>query len=88
MPNPKHLTCRQFIEFLHEYFDGNQPPDIRATFEAHLRACPDCRTYLQTYRHTIKLARAAVAVNDKDAVDSVPPALINAVLHAMHSARG
>lgn len=74
------LTCRQLIDFLDDYVEGTQPPDVRAAFEAHLGVCKACRDYLATYRDTIRLTQAA---GDSDATTSGAPAdLVRAILKA------
>ena len=53
------LTCRQFVDFLDAYIDGELADEPRATFEVHIEACPPCRDYLKSYADTIRLARGA-----------------------------
>lgn len=73
------MTCRDFIEFLHEFLDGGLAPPQRAVFEHHLRICPSCVAYLSTYEKTIELGREALA--DEPAAD-MPEALVTAILAA------
>jgi anti-sigma factor RsiW len=79
------MTCRQFIEFLLEYIEERLSAEERERFDAHLRICPDCRTYLETYGKTVELARLAES-------DSVPPDvpedLIQAILRSRTRATG
>jgi anti-sigma factor RsiW len=76
------LTCRELLDFLDRYLDGELPPDTGARFEAHLRACEECVAYLNSYRQTIRLA--AAAWKDAEPVpDDVPPLLIQGVLQAI-----
>jgi len=73
------MTCREVIDFLLEYVDGELPAESRAVFERHLAACPECREYLATYQTTIALGRAACQSADAEFAD--PPAeLISAIL--------
>lgn len=75
------LTCRDAIEFLAAYIDGDLAAVQRALFERHLAACPDCRTYLRQYQTTIHLAKAAAA--EDDAIGAgVPEPLVDAILAA------
>ena len=74
------LTCRQIIDFLDDYVDGSQPEDVRAAFEAHLAACPECEDYLATYRDTIRLSRSLCA-DDADP-PGLPATLRAAILDA------
>jgi hypothetical protein len=79
------MTCRQFIEFLLEYIEERLSAEEQERFDAHLRICPDCRTYLETYGKTVELARLAES-------DSVPPDvpedLIQAILRSRTRANG
>lgn len=73
------MTCRDFIEFLHEFLDGALAPSQRAVFEHHLRICPSCVAYLSTYEKTIELGREALA---GDEAEDMPEALVTAILAA------
>jgi anti-sigma factor RsiW len=77
------MNCREFTEFLHEYLFGDLPAAERAEFEGHLAECPWCVAYLDSYRKTIELERAAYDGPE----ESPPPAdapeeLIRAILRA------
>lgn len=74
------LTCRQLIDFLDDYVEGTQPPDVRAAFEQHLSVCKACRDYLATYRDTIRLTRASG--NDDAVTTGAPADLVRAILRA------
>ena len=49
---------------LSEYLDGELPESERATLEAHLRACADCRATLEQLRRVVARAQA---------LDDTPP---------------
>jgi anti-sigma factor RsiW len=51
------MTCRQLAELLIDFVSGELPPEQRDHLEKHLRLCPPCVTYLETYQITIKLTR-------------------------------
>jgi anti-sigma factor RsiW len=51
------ITCRQLVELLIDYVSGELQADHRALVDKHLRACPPCVTYLETYKLTIQLTR-------------------------------
>jgi anti-sigma factor RsiW len=51
------ITCRQLIEFLIDYVSGEMHPDHRALVDKHLRGCPPCVSYVETYQLTIKMTR-------------------------------
>ena len=77
------MNCREFTEFLHEYLFGNLPAAERAEFDKHLAECPWCVAYLDSYRKTIQLEKAAFAASqDEPAPADAPEELIQAILHA------
>lgn len=78
------LTCRDLIDFLRAYLDGELPPALRRRFEEHVDACPPCLHYLDSYRETVSLAAEAFApCGPDDAVpEEVPEELVRAVLAA------
>ena len=77
----RSLTCRELIEFLAAYLDAELPPAEHAAFEAHLALCPDCVTYLASYRETIRLGKQALGA-DAPVSEDVPSELIEAILGA------
>ena len=83
------MTCRELIEFLMAYLDGELPPASRRVFDAHLAACPPCRRYLASYREAIALGRAAFQPDhlDEPVRDDVPEDLVRAILAARESSR-
>ena len=51
------VDCRQLADLLYEFVSGELPDDRRAVLEEHIRACPPCLVYVETYRVTIRLSR-------------------------------
>jgi anti-sigma factor RsiW len=76
------LGCRDVIEFLRAYLDGELPPALRRSFEDHLDACPPCLQYLDSYRETIVLAADAFGSPEDPVPDAVPEELVRAILAA------
>lgn len=74
------LTCKALIEILDDYFDGLQSDDVRREFERHLQACRHCRTYLESYQATVRVA-AALRPENPDCGD-VPEELVRAIVAA------
>lgn len=73
------LDCRQVLDFLAAYLDGELSEQERSDFDAHLAFCPDCVRYLDSYRETARLG--AAAYDDAEATaSSVPESLVQAVL--------
>lgn len=77
-----YITCRELIEFLHLYLDGELPPDRVAQFERHLSVCESCVNYLATYKMTIVLGKAACEDLDGPVGAEVPADLVAAILSA------
>jgi anti-sigma factor RsiW len=76
------VNCRDFVEFLSEYFSDELTAAERAEFEAHLAECPDCVAYLDTYQQTIQLIKAATSHPESQVPGGVPEKLVRAVLAA------
>jgi anti-sigma factor RsiW len=49
------LTCQELVELVTDYLEDELPPAERARFEAHLRGCGGCATYVEQIRTTIAL---------------------------------
>jgi anti-sigma factor RsiW len=71
------VTCRELIEFLAEYLDGELSPDARNEFDRHLKVCASCVAYIDSYRQTIQLGKLAFAPTDEPA--PVPEGLRRAI---------
>lgn len=83
MPGER-TTCGEFVEFLGGYHDGELSAAQCRLLQAHLAQCHKCREYLEAYRATIKLARAAMDNLDEQAV---PEELVKAILLSARSQR-
>lgn len=51
----EHGHCRDYLKQISDYVDGELPPDICASLEAHLHDCENCRVVVNTLRKTIDL---------------------------------
>lgn len=76
------MTCREFVDFLMRYLDGELGPEQSATFRQHMEACPPCVHYLETYRETIRLGREVCVEPDGPVPKEVPEELVTAILSA------
>jgi|CXWL01.1.fsa_nt_gi anti-sigma factor RsiW len=89
MPNSHSITCKQLLDFILDYVEESLPPEQRAEFERHLQVCPSCVAYLDGYRRTIALGKAAlqarIPVTEEPAHGFAPKSLIDAVLAARKS---
>lgn len=76
------MTCREFADFIGDYFSGELPPPERELFERHLTDCPNCRTYLSIYEETTRLGRRAFDEPANALPPEVPDRLVQAILAA------
>jgi len=76
------MNCREFVEFLISYIDGDLETAPREVFEEHMRLCPPCGDYLETYRDTIRLGKLACRDEGAAPPDDAPEELIQAILAA------
>lgn len=74
------MTCREFAEFLADYLSGDLAGPERTIFEAHLRECRDCSTYLESYEQAVRLGKASSREPDEPVPDDVPEELVRAIL--------
>jgi anti-sigma factor RsiW len=74
------ITCRELIEFLIDYTDGQLPEEARREFERHLAVCPSCVAYLKSYLKTIELGREAMGSDDQSVPAGMPESLVRAVM--------
>jgi anti-sigma factor RsiW len=72
------MTCKEVLDFLMSYLDGELTAEQRAEFERHLAICDACRDYIASYKSTVQLERSTAS--DKDA--PVPEHLVQAILAA------
>ncbi len=82
---PLMLTCREVDVFMVDYLEDILPKDQRRIFDWHLRLCPDCRRYLEDYKQTIVLTKAAFCESKTPVPEHVPEDLVKAILAACGS---
>ena len=51
------VNCRELAELLIDFVSGECCPELRAEIEQHLKRCPPCVIYVETYRLTITMTR-------------------------------
>ncbi|MCI0586712.1 MAG: zf-HC2 domain-containing protein [Planctomycetes bacterium] len=76
------ITCRELYDFILGYQSGELAPSQRKEFDAHLAICPSCVNYLDSYRKTVALGKAAYTRTEEPASGQVPEELIQAILAA------
>lgn len=74
------LNCRELIDFIERYLEGDLPDEQRRVFEDHLAICPYCVDYLASYCTTIRLGRNAYPEDESEIPEDVPRQLVEAVL--------
>lgn len=77
-----YITCRQVVDFIMDYLNGDLAPEQRREFDRHMAVCPSCVVYLKTYQETIRLGRAALQDTDEPVGEKVPEDLVQAILAA------
>ncbi len=75
------MNCREFVDFLMAYLDGELSDAERSAFEQHMQACPPCVTYLETYGETVRLG-GLCGEPEGPVPDEVPEQLVAAILAA------
>jgi anti-sigma factor RsiW len=73
------LTCRELIDFIAAYLDGELAALACADFERHLSLCSACVDYLAGYRETIRLGKQACEP-EAELPAEVPQELVAAIL--------
>ena len=77
-----YLTCREMIDFLMDYVNGELDAATRHEFDRHLKVCPPCVDFLQNYRQTVDLVRASGREPDAPDREKLPEELVQAILRA------
>lgn len=52
------MTCKQVTSLIAAYLAGKLDPETTLVFEKHLIDCPDCISFLNTYKKTFHAARS------------------------------
>lgn len=56
-----HSACRDLLDQISDYVDGELEAALCAELETHLAQCPNCRVMVDTVRRTITLYHAQAA---------------------------
>ena len=48
----EEVACRQVVELVTDYLEGDLPEPLRAAVERHLSECPHCIDYVEQMRAT------------------------------------
>jgi hypothetical protein len=63
-------TCRQISSLVYDYLAERLSRTVKKAFERHLRLCPDCVAFLNTYRTTVTATRHLQAKDIPETVRS------------------
>ena len=56
-PSSDELECRECIDLLADYVDGQLPRHKAELLKWHIDGCPPCVAFVNTYRGTVDAAR-------------------------------
>jgi predicted anti-sigma-YlaC factor YlaD len=66
------MTCKELVELVTEYLEGELSPGDGERFEEHLSICPGCEAYIDQMRSTIRvlgsLSEEAIEPQARDAL--------------------
>jgi anti-sigma factor RsiW len=78
--HPGEMSCREMVEHLSDYLDGELDAALQRTIEAHGGECPPCRVFIRTLRKTVEAVRSLPR-------EPLPPAARRALVRALLQAR-
>lgn len=61
-------TCKQIAELVSDYLGDALEARLRREFEEHLKICPDCVAFLNTFRESVSAVRSVRAEDMPDKV--------------------
>jgi len=90
--NDQHpaIDCESLENFVVEFLDGQLPQETRQAFLKHIEECKHCKEYLQSYRKSIDLSKAALNGDDTNAANqdgAIPDKLVEAIMAASRKTR-
>lgn len=74
---PEDLSCKEVVELVNSFLEGELPVDERTRFEHHLVTCPACMTYVRQMRATVRVV-AGTAVREGELPEETKQALLGA----------
>ena len=77
------MNCREFVEFICAYREGELRGEVLLEFEKHVSACQPCVEYLRDYGSVIALAKDAYSNPESEVPDEAPKELVQAVMAAI-----
>jgi len=67
-------TCKQMTDLIFDYLNDKLSPNVRRDFQQHLKICPDCVNFLNTYKKTVSESRSICS-------EEIPPRVRNNILN-------
>ena len=58
------ICCKECIELLHDYLEGELTLEINASLEEHFEDCPPCIAFVNTYKSASRLCKVTLESND------------------------
>ena len=55
------FSCKESIQLLVDYLDGDMTPEERQHLDEHLAGCPPCVEFVRAYRATSGMCKKALA---------------------------
>lgn len=55
------MTCKELLQLLNDYVDGDLEPGVCAEFEKHFAGCNPCKVVVDTIRKTITVYKGEEA---------------------------
>lgn len=56
----KKFDCPDMMDLLVDYIEGELPEDAQAKLDMHLKLCPPCLNFLDSYKETSSVCREAL----------------------------
>jgi anti-sigma factor RsiW len=81
------MKCREFIDFIIDYLDGELPPEQAEAFKEHLELCPPCVEYVMSYKTTIVIEQLCCK-HEESPPPQMPEPLVQAILRARKAGGG
>lgn len=50
--------CREVVDLLSDYIDGECTSQVEGLIDAHLADCPHCIAFVNTFRKSVKMTKA------------------------------
>ncbi|PIQ96185.1 MAG: hypothetical protein COV67_10725 [Nitrospinae bacterium CG11_big_fil_rev_8_21_14_0_20_56_8] len=51
------MCCKECLDLLYDYLEGNLDPQIHSSLTEHLQDCPPCVAFINTYKSTTRICR-------------------------------